>query len=323
MEWPMSTKKLKLIYLILAHQSPEQLLRLVNRLHGEEVYFHIHVDAKVDWAPFQTLLSKFPSVHFVEQRERCIWGDYSITQATLKLAQAAVEHHEQGMTILLSGQDYPLYDANHIRAFFADKQDCCFIDSLPIAENWKGQQLKVRTRYYRFTTGEGRNDYLTLGLGLRAFSKWARRKIPFSAFKQLFVPRRPPIPLHGGTNWWSMPIDALRCLNDYYLAHKQVLDSYFKYTHCSDEIFFQSLLQASISGNKAFRIKPAVQYANWERKNVPLPVTFEQADLAELWQLPAHKLFARKFDLKKSNSLLDALDTRLIRHSDRPSSENP
>lgn len=307
----MLTEKLKLIYLILAHQSPEQLLRLVNRLDGEEVHFYIHIDGKVEWSPFLKMLAQHTNVRFITQRERCIWGDYSITQATLKLAQAALEHHEQGMAILLSGQDYPLYATKHIRAFFADKQDCCFIDSLPIAENWKGQQLKVRTRYYRFTTGEGRNDYLTLGLGLRAISKWARRKIPLSALKQLLVPRRSPIPLYGGTNWWSMPIKALINLTDYYESRQQLFDQYFKYTHCSDEIFFQSLLQASLVESKAFTIKPAVHYANWERKNVSLPVTFERDDLSELMQLPAHKLFARKFDLDKSKSILDALDERL------------
>ncbi len=319
----MSTKKLKLLYLILVHQSPEQLLRLVNRLNGEEVYFYIHVDAKVDWAPFQKLLSPYPNVYFIEARERCIWGDYSITQATLKLAQAAVEQHTQGMAILLSGQDYPLFAAHQIREFFEDKHDYRFIDSLPIAQNWTGQQLKVRTRYYRFTTGDGRNDYLTLGLGLRAFSKWARRKIPLAALMQLFTKRRSPIPLHGGTNWWSMPIDTLRSLNDYYLAHKQVLDQYFKHTHCSDEIFFQSLLQASSTEKGAFGIAPAVHYANWARKEVSLPVTFEQGDLAELLQLPAYKLFARKFDIDKSKSLLDVLDARANTRTARPTSQNP
>lgn len=303
-------------YLLLAHQSPQQVLRLVNRLDGDGVYFFLHIDAKVDQQPFEQLFQNRSNVNFIEARENCIWGDYSITRATFKLAEAAGNALPHGVAVLLSGQDYPLYNAVEVRQYFEHHEQLLFIDCLPISENWKGQQLKVRTRYYRYTTGDGRNDYLTLGPNMRAISKWLRGQIPTSFLKLLFKKRHSPVPLYGGSNWWALPLSVLREMGAFYDAHQKRLDAYFEYTHCSDEIFFQSLLMAILPLTDGYAIVPSVQYANWERKNVPLPVTFELQDLQWLQQLPASKLFARKFDMLQSAALLDALDARIA--ADRP-----
>ena len=71
-------------YLILAHKTPEQLYRMVNTLNDGEAKFYIHIDAKTPIIPFKECLQGLP-VYFIDKRECCFWGDFSIVRATLTL----------------------------------------------------------------------------------------------------------------------------------------------------------------------------------------------------------------------------------------------
>ena len=92
-------------YLILAHKNPLQLGRMIERLDDGASKFFIHLDAKTPIEPFAACLEG-GHIRFIEPRERCVWGDFSIVQATIRLMEAASE--EQGLFILMSGQDYPI-----------------------------------------------------------------------------------------------------------------------------------------------------------------------------------------------------------------------
>ena len=62
--------------------------------------------------------------------------------------------------------------------------------------------------------------------------------------------------------------------------------------------------------NREIKIKPSQTYVNWERKNVALPVTFNDKDLQELSQVD--QLWARKFDVDYDEKILDLVDENLL-----------
>ena len=82
------------------------LARLVGALAGQGAAFYVHIDRKVDPAPFAQALAAMRDVHFVEP-VRVNWMGFSIVEATLRLMRAA---RRQGYDrySLLSGQDYPI-----------------------------------------------------------------------------------------------------------------------------------------------------------------------------------------------------------------------
>src|SRR5690349_19353849 len=99
---------MKIAYLILAHNTPNHLSRLVRALDSANAAFFIHVDRKSDISPFRKGLSQ-PNTTFLEDRVAVYWGDFSDVRATIELIKKALSHSfEPVYFVLLSGADYPL-----------------------------------------------------------------------------------------------------------------------------------------------------------------------------------------------------------------------
>ena len=126
-------------YLILAHKNPLQLGRMIERLDDGASKFFIHLDAKTPIEPFTACLEE-AHIRFIDKRERCVWGDFSIVRATIRLMEAASE--EQGIFILMSGQDYPIQSQGYINAFLESNKEFDFIEIEPLEEKWKPKMVK-------------------------------------------------------------------------------------------------------------------------------------------------------------------------------------
>src|SRR5688572_20607201 len=104
-------------YILLAHQHPLQLARLVEAVSADNTSFYIHIDQKIDWQPFRQALPGRDNVHWLQARHACTWGDSSIVKATLEALKRIVAQKKEGYCVLLSGQDYPLRSNREIEAF--------------------------------------------------------------------------------------------------------------------------------------------------------------------------------------------------------------
>ncbi len=63
-----------LAYMISAYTEPESLVALVNALDSDKVDFYIHIDKKVEIAPFYKFLKNRTNVFFTKYREKVNWG---------------------------------------------------------------------------------------------------------------------------------------------------------------------------------------------------------------------------------------------------------
>ena len=63
---------MKIAHLILIHENPPQLKRLIQRLAHPDADFYIHVDLKTDIKPFLFLQSK--NVKFIANRVKVSWA---------------------------------------------------------------------------------------------------------------------------------------------------------------------------------------------------------------------------------------------------------
>src|SRR5882762_2525786 len=109
---------MKIAYLILGHNTPNHLGRLVRALDSPNAKIFIHIDRKSDISPFREKLTQ-NSVAFLEDRVNVHWGDFSDVEATIRLMKEALNcSPESDYLALLSGSDYPLRSQQYIEDFF-------------------------------------------------------------------------------------------------------------------------------------------------------------------------------------------------------------
>jgi hypothetical protein len=75
---------MKIAYLILTHNTPKHLGRLVRALDPSNAFFFIHVDRKSDISRFRDGLSQ-PNVTFQDDRVAIHWGEFLQAQTIIKL----------------------------------------------------------------------------------------------------------------------------------------------------------------------------------------------------------------------------------------------
>jgi hypothetical protein len=83
---------MKIAYLILAHQNPGLLGRLIGRLTSPNADFFVHVDKKSDITPFASIAER-PNVFLLRERVAIYYGEFSMVRAELLLLRQANEQH--------------------------------------------------------------------------------------------------------------------------------------------------------------------------------------------------------------------------------------
>lgn len=308
-------------YLILAHHSPQQLKRLVQRLNDVHSNFYIHIDLKSDINQFELLLFN-ENIHFIRQRVNAIWGNYSIVQATLNGLKQILKDNKKGFVILLSGQDYPLAGNKEIEDYLQINKSYNFIDIKTIEEAWPGEFLNKTKKYYiNLTPKRGNGLFISYfgEISLHSFLRTSFRLIKnsiiqknFTLFLTFFKSFKQRIsPVHsqfGGSQWWALNYETVVKIMDYLNCHSNYLE-YYKFTYIPDEIFFHTVIKILQEKDKSILIKPSLMYVNWQRLDYDFPVVFGINDSEELIQAKQkEKFFARKFEEAYDSGIMDFLD---------------
>lgn len=314
---------MQLNYIILAHKNPFQIKRLISRLNSPENSFYIHVDAKEDINSFKHILFQFNNIYFLENQSRreIIWGDLSMVEATVKIMEECICKTNSGYCVLLSGQDYPLQKNENIHSFFKNNYGKIFISifSLPI-NHWHNGGLP-RLDKYKINKSAQRKHFLLLpSIFEREFYKmktlgklnFLRKTKNWNGIFQVFIKRKFPKYLrpYGGGQWWALPIETVNKILEFIRSHPDYV-KYHKYTLIPDEIFFHSIIMY-LEKESQINISPSITYVNWERTSGPLPVTFTKNDFEELKEASKNYLFARKFDAKNDQEIMDKIDNELL-----------
>lgn len=315
----------------MAHHQPEHLLRMVNALDSRGASFYVHVDKKVDAAPFHALIGSRKNVLLLHDRVSTNWMGFSLVKATLRLLREAVSRGFD-YCVLLSGSDYPIKSNDYLFSFFsrAEKEYLTFwrledrpswrhkveyfyfVDAIPIRP-WSTNSDPVFWRRYFW----GR------------FFKY-QPLMPKRTFLEGMVP-------YGGPDWWSLSYDCasyiLRFLND----NPQFV-RFYKYTNSPGEMFFQTIV---LNSTWATRVENYENYEKWsaerDRRQVhadtemlpeeafnyryvdwsgnitgcrETPAILDDRDWLALKNSNCH--FARKFDQQHSAALLDRIDYEIL-----------
>ena len=299
-------------YLILAHKNPLQLGRMIERLDDGASKFFIHLDAKTPIEPFAACLEG-AHIRFIDKRERCVWGDFSIVQATIRLMEAASE--EQGVFILMSGQDYPIQSQGYINDFLESNKGFDFIEIEPLEEKWKPKMVKDKLEHYHILHSEERGNsncyapfaHCSVFQKLRTLMHLLKGRLSVKNFRLLCsLPKRvaPFERQYAGSQFWAFSERTFYAVLNYIREHKAALEEYYKYTSSPDEIYFHSVLMNLVAKDSTIKLKEQITYVNYFRKNN----VFITEDFDKLTSEKG-KLFARKFDTDIDIEILNKLDS--------------
>ena len=294
---------MNLAYLILAHNQPDHLSRLVSALREDWTRCYIHVDTKADIRAFEPLRAQ-PQTVLIANRVDACWGGFSLVRATLNLMAAAVrDTPEADWFLLLSGADYPIRGNREIHDYFArSTSEHISLMAMPTPD---GRKPLNRLERYHFEGARGRPK------AKRVLLTQTNRLLE-KIYKRNYRPILGDLAPYASSQWWALSRDAVLYILDFVASHPRLVD-FYKRSLIPDEMFFHTIL-----GNSPFRERATrnLTYADWTRglSRNPAPLTAAHIDR---FADPAFRLddvegagpcfFVRKFS-SADGALLDRLD---------------
>ena len=271
---------MKHAYLILAHNEPELLSLLVERLDDVRNDIYIHFDRKLSILP--DIKTQHAGLYILKDRVDVRWADVSMLEAEYKLFHAVVDsgsqysHHH-----LISGVDLPLKNQDYIHSFFAQHQGKEFVG---LHQRPMNSHADRALHYWHPFTRSFR------GSGCVFAIKRILRYLVVQTQILLGIRRNTTIPFHKGGQWVSIT----RELIDYLLEQEDRAFTIFSRTFGADEYFVPTLIWDTPFMERLFdatdESRGAMRYIGW-RADGQL-IDFTPQDLPALQQ--TEYLFARK-----------------------------
>lgn len=293
---------MKIAYLIVAHNNPLTLGRLINRLNSENATFYVHIDKKSDIENFQSL--QRDNVIFCRHRLAVYWADFTQVEASLGLIDFALHSKpDLDYLVLLSGVDYPIQTTKYIEQYFLENAGAEFINMVKMPSVADSKPLSRLTNY---TLRNSDGWFYNLAQKLKmACGLLPRERDYLPVFKQM----QP----YAGSNWWAITASAGAYVSDFVKNNKEFVD-FYKNTVCPDESFFQTIIANSHYKEK---VRANLTYADWSAGGAnPANISEQHLSLfsstsgflnKRIAQQDAEFLFARKFS-DSATSVLDQLD---------------
>jgi len=278
---------MRLAHLILAHNNPAQLARLVRHLSHDDADVYIHLDTKADIHQFEAV-NLIPNTFFVKNRVNMVWCEYSTIQGTLNAMEEIMRSGKEYTHInLLSGNDYPLQSADTVHKFLFANNDTSFIAYDKIFNEWSHGQARMNTYYF--------GDYGFKG-------RYHVSKVVSKLLPDRKLPRK--MVAYGRSQWMTLTSEcvvyALKFVKD-----NPAVERFFKMTWAVDEVFFQTILCNSPLKGKL--LNDNLRHIRLNEGYRPVTYTIDNAE--EL--MGSGKLYARKFNEEVDAGILDYLDTHL------------
>ena len=284
---------MKHAYLILAHNEPELLSLLVERLDDVRNDIYIHFDRKL--SVFPDIKTLHAGLYILKDRVDVRWADVSMLEAEYKLFHAVVDsgceysHHH-----LISGVDLPLKNQDYIHSFFAQHHGKEFVG---LHQRPMNSHADRALHYWHPFTRSFR------GSGCVFAIKRILRYLVIQTQVLLGIRRNTTIPFHKGGQWVSIT----RELIDYLLEQEDRAFTIFSRTFGADEYFVPTLIWDTPFMERLFdatdESRGAMRYIGW-RADGRL-IDFTSQDLPALQQ--TEYLFARKFNSRDKAFLQEIL----------------
>lgn len=269
----------RIAFILLCHKDPEGIIRQAGRLTAAGDCMAIHFDARASAADYRRIraaLKDNPAVTFARRRLRCGWGEWSLVQATLNAAEAALAAFPDATHLyMISGDCMAIKSAEYAHAFL-DDDDADHIESVDFfASDWIRTGMKGDRLIYRHPFNERTQKRLFYGF--------------YELQKRLGLTRALPADLQVmiGSQWWCLRRRTVEWVFDFCRRRPDVV-RFFRTTWIPDETFFQTIVRHVVPGREIRSRSPTfLMFSDYG-----MPVTFYNDHYNLL--LAQDYLFARK-----------------------------
>lgn len=287
---------MKIAYLFIVYNKPEQVFNLIELLNTPTNAFFIHFKKGFEYE-IPDNIRKLDNVFFAKKRYKAGWAGFNVILATLHLIELANNQTEKfDYYINLSGSCFPVKSNKYIEDYLS-KQNLNFIEGIKLPSD-KLEDFGLSKIDYPWFQDELQNfnPY---------FKKYFHKTIHF--FYKLFkIKRKFPkgYDPYFGSQWWALTNEAIEILLKLVYSEKKVLN-FFKRSWASDEQYIQTVIYNSKQLSKKIK-NQAFRYIDWNTNGPPKTLTIEDYDKIKESGLP----FARKFDIYESKDLISKLTTK-------------
>lgn len=289
---------MKHAYLIIAHDRPNELLRLLAALDYKDNDIYLLLDRKSTCFAIEELKSKVQvSNLFFVPRIRVTWGGQSQIKAEIALFSEAFSHGGYRYYHLLSGIDYPVKSQKYIHDYFYENDGNNFISLKDI--NDTTPRFRMRFEQYHFFherfVGKKRNV-------------WKYIDFAFCYLQKILGVRRfKGRPMKRHSNWVSVTDELVSKI----ISNKDRIIKEYRWTYCCDEVFLLSEiwntpLRDTLSSKGNLRYMEWVRFS--DRDCSPRSITDKDVKTLSAPDI----LFARKFTLPESQGIYDYLDRNVL-----------
>ena len=233
---------MKLLFIILAHDQPEQLLELAATLaeaaSDGRVIIHFDAGAKgEDYEKLRESLSGKQRITLMERRVRCPWGGYGLVEAVLlALAEARAQGEEYDYALLLSGSCLPCRPIRQLERYLAENSGLEFIETE--GPEWVGGGIREEryTLYAVFPPLRYKRLEDFLFKMQRRFR--IKRSLPAGIKTSKF-----------GSQWWGLTWQTCLDILDF-MAKNPAIERFYRKTWIPDEMLFPTMVTHLVAGEK-------------------------------------------------------------------------
>lgn len=289
--------------LITAYKNYSHLCDLVKFFNNNfSIYIHVDKKSLITNEELE-LLRQYPNVKYTSKAYNINWGGINHLLAILHLSREALKDRSNKYFHLITGHDYPIKTVSEFSNFYDSNKDKDFMEFFPLPYNpWPEGGLDRLSRYNLYDCIDGRSGWGELLI--KRFSKIQKA----IGFKRPFYKGFPT--LYGGSTYWSLRRKSLEYIFQYIDTNPKYIKR-FKYSFCSEEIFFQTILLNSPLKDNI--VNDNLRFIVWEKRNGNFPANLDNSDYQDI--INSHALFARKFEYPVSEQLLDDIKTLLNKRS--------
>ena len=278
-------------YLVLAHDAPDQLERLIAHLLGNDGddFVVLHVDRRSPLWPAEArrIAASFGHrVTLIERPAAVRWGHFTQLRAIRLLIEGALER-PFGLAHLVSGRDWRFAARAAVADAVVARPGACYIDTVRTEQQERMQHWWFHARLLNPRV-EGSTTYRAGKKLLRIASRVATR---FVARPQSYGSA-----WRKGSTWWSLPYDVCRAV----AAELRALErsGRLRFTACSDE----HVIQTIVATQYGERVVDARRYTDWSMGESS-PKVLTRTDAPAI--LASGAWFARKVDAATDDWFLD------------------
>lgn len=300
---------MNICYLILTHNNPKHLERMLDAIRSPGSKAFIHLDKKTPMDEFRHLAER-EEVVFIEKRIPVAWGGFSDVQATLYLLEAVkTTGLEFDYFSLLSGTHYPVRSPEELKAYLTENKGREFINITAVPNEVAQKDFERFTLVYVDKVYHRR-----FGLPQKV-TTFIARVINKLKFHRKFEPALGDHKPYAGCQWWILSSDAIDYIMTWVEQYPKIV-KFFGKTLLPDESFFQTII-----GNSPFMPKTQrdLTFTYWREPGAPHPDWLTEEQIEKLYDDElidtdvfgtTDVYFARKFR-DESAPVVELIDQRI------------